>query len=45
MFSKQMMEQLNKSDSLVIVHDVHAVSGVIAMTLKLMDYPNVYILK
>jgi rhodanese-related sulfurtransferase len=45
MFSKPMMEELNKSDSLVIVHDVHAVSGVIALTLKLMDYPNVYILK
>ena len=45
MFSKPMMEELNKSNSLVIVHDVQAVSGVIAMTLKLMDYPNVYILK
>jgi rhodanese-related sulfurtransferase len=45
MFSKPMMEELNKSDSLVIVHDVQAVSGVIATTLKLMDYPNVYILK
>ena len=45
MFSKPMMEELNKSDSLVVVHDVQAVSGVIAMTLKLMDYPNVYILK
>ena len=45
MFSKPMMEELNKSDNLVIVHDVQAVSGVIALTLKLMDYPNVYILK
>ena len=45
MFSKPMMEELNKSDNLVIVHDVQAVSGVIAVTLKLMDYPNVYILK
>ena len=45
MFSKPMMEELNKSDSLVIIHDVQAVSGAIAMTLKLMDYPNVYILK
>ena len=45
MFSKPMMEELNKSDNLVIVHDVQAVSGVIAMTLKLMDYPNVYILE
>ena len=45
MFSKPMMEELNKSNSLVIVHDVQTVSGVIAMTLKLMDYPNVYVLK
>ena len=45
MFSKPMMEELNKSDSLIIVHDVQAVAGVIAVTLKLMDYPNVYILK
>jgi rhodanese-related sulfurtransferase len=45
MFSKPMMEELNKSNSLVIIHDVQAVSGVIAMTLKLMDYPNVYILE
>jgi rhodanese-related sulfurtransferase len=45
MFSKPMMEELNKSDSLVIIHDVQAVSGVIAMTLKLMDYQNVYILE
>ena len=44
MFSKPMMEELNKSNSLVIVHDVPAVAGSIAMTLKLMDYPNVYIL-
>jgi hypothetical protein len=40
-----MMEELNKSDSLIIVHDVQAVAGVIAVTLKLMDYPNVYILE
>ena len=45
MFSKPMMEELNKSNSLVIVHDVEAVAGVIAVTLKLMDYPNVYILE
>jgi rhodanese-related sulfurtransferase len=45
MFSKPMMEELNKSNSLVIVHDVQAVAGVIAVTLKLMDYPNVYILE
>ena len=45
MFSKPMMEELNKSDSLIIVHDVQAVAGVIAVTLKLMDYPNVYILE
>ncbi|WP_300669893.1 rhodanese-like domain-containing protein [Desulfoluna sp.] len=45
MFSKPMMEELNKSNSLVIVHDVTAVAGVIASTLKLMDYPDVYILE
>lgn len=45
MFSKPMMERLNKSNSLIIIHDVPAVAGVIATTLKLMDYPNVYILK
>ena len=45
MFSKPMMEKLNKSHSLIIIHDVQAVAGVIAMTLKLMDYPDVYILK
>jgi 3-mercaptopyruvate sulfurtransferase SseA len=45
MFSKPMMEKLNKSNSLIIIHDVQAVAGVIAMTLKLMDYPDVYILK
>jgi rhodanese-related sulfurtransferase len=45
MFSKPMMEELNKSNSLVIVHDVPEVAGVIAATLKLMDYPNIYILK
>lgn len=45
MFSKPMMEELNKSNSLIVIHDVQAVAGVIAMTLKLMDYPDVYILK
>jgi rhodanese-related sulfurtransferase len=45
MFSYPMMEQLNKSNSLIVVHDVPAVAGVIAATLKLMDYPDVYILK
>lgn len=45
MFSKPMMEELNKSYSLVIIHDNQAVAGVIAATLKLMDYPDVYILK
>lgn len=45
MFSKPMMEELNKSNSLVIVHDEQAVAGVIATTLKLMDYPSVYILE
>ena len=45
MFSKPMMEELNKSNSLIIIHDVPAVTGVIAMTLKLMDYPDVYMLK
>jgi rhodanese-related sulfurtransferase len=45
MFSYPMMEELNKSNSLIIIHDVPAVAGVIAATLKMMDYPNVYILK
>ena len=45
MFSKPMMEELNKSNSLVAIHDVQAVAGVIAMTLKLMEYPDIYILK
>jgi rhodanese-related sulfurtransferase len=45
MFSKPMMEELNKSNSLIIIHDVPAVAGVIAATLTLMDYPDVYILK
>ena len=45
MFSKPMMEKLNKSNSLVIIHDLPEVAGVIATTLKLMDYPDVYILK
>jgi len=45
MFSKPMMEELNKSNSLIIIHDEPAVAGVIATTLKLMDYPDVYIIK
>jgi len=45
MFSKPMMEELNKSNSLVIIHDDQTVAGVIAATLKLMDYPAVYILR
>lgn len=45
MFSKPMMEELNKSNSLIIIQDIPEVAGVIAMTLKLMDYPDVYILK
>ena len=44
MFSKPMMEELNKSNSLVIIHDEKVTAGVIATTLKLMDYPSVYIL-
>ncbi|SMC63002.1 Rhodanese-like domain-containing protein [Desulfocicer vacuolatum DSM 3385] len=43
MFSKPMMEELNKSNSLIIIHDEPAVAGVIAATLKLMDYPDIYI--
>ncbi len=45
MFPKPMMEELSKSNTLIIIHDVPAVAGVIAATLKLMDYPRVYILK
>lgn len=45
MFSKPMMEELNKSNDLVIIHHEQAVAGVIAATLKLMDYPSVYILE
>ena len=45
MFSKPMMEELNKSNSLVVIHDVPEVAGVIAATLKLMDYPDIYILQ
>ena len=45
MFSKPMMEELNKRNSLIIIHDTPELAGVIALTLKLMDYPNVYILK
>ncbi len=35
----------NKSNHLVIIHDTLKVAGVIAATLKRMDYPAVYILK
>ena len=45
MFSKPMMEELNKSNDLVIIHDTPQVAGTIAATLKLMDYPSVHILK
>ncbi len=45
MFSKPMMEELNKRNSLIIIHDVPEVAGAIALTLKVMDYPNVYIMK
>ena len=45
MFSKPMMEELNKSNSLIIIHDAPVIAGVIATTLKLMDYPDIYILK
>lgn len=45
MFSKPMQEELNKSNHLVIIHDQPVEQGVIAATLKLMDYPHVYILK
>jgi rhodanese-related sulfurtransferase len=45
MFSKPMMEELNKSNSLIIIHDEPVVAGVIAATLKLMEYPDVYVLK
>ncbi|MDD9304144.1 MAG: rhodanese-like domain-containing protein [Desulfobacter sp.] len=45
MFSKPMMEELNKSNTLVIIHEDKVLAGVIAATLKLMDYPDVYILR
>jgi rhodanese-related sulfurtransferase len=45
MFSHPMMERLNKDKTLVIIHDIPVEAGVIAAKLKLMDYPNVYILK
>jgi rhodanese-related sulfurtransferase len=45
MFSKPMMEELNKRNSLIVIHDTPEVAGVIAATLELMEYPNVYILK
>ena len=45
MFSKPMMEELNKRDNLIIIHDIPEVAGAIALTLKVMDYPRVYILK
>lgn len=40
-----MVEELNKDNTLVIIHDVPVVAGVIAMTLKMMDYLNVYVLQ
>jgi len=45
MFTKPMMEELNKSNSLVIIHDTPETAGIIAASLKLMDYPDIYILK
>ena len=45
MWSKPMMEELNKRNNLIIIHDVPEVAGAIALTLKVMDYPRVYILK
>lgn len=45
MFSKPMMEELNKRDNLIIIHDVPEAAGAIALTLKVMDYPRIYILK
>jgi rhodanese-related sulfurtransferase len=45
MFSKPMMELLNKSNNIVVIHDDPATAGSIAMTLKMMAYPKVYILK
>ena len=45
MFSKPMMEELNKRNSLIIIHDTPELAGVVALTLRLMDYSNVYILK
>ncbi len=45
MWSKPMMEELNKRDNLIIIHDVPEVAGAIALTLKVMDYPRVYILE
>ena len=39
------MEELNKRNNLIIIHDVSEVAGAIALTLKVMDYPRVYILK
>ena len=45
MFTRPPMEELNKDNSLVIIHDVPATAAVIAATLKMMNYPDVYILK
>ncbi|MEA1966607.1 MAG: rhodanese-like domain-containing protein [Thermodesulfobacteriota bacterium] len=45
MWSKPMMEELNKRDNLIIIHDIPEVAGAIALTLKVIDYPRVYILK
>jgi len=45
MFTRPPMEELNKDNTLIIIHDVPAQAAVIAATLKMMDYPAVYILK
>lgn len=45
MFSKPMMEELNKNNSLSIINDNPQVADIIAATLKIMNYPAVYILK
>lgn len=45
MFSYPMIEELDKDKTLIVIHDIPAVSGVIAASLKLMNYPNVRILK
>ena len=45
MFTRPPMEELNKDNTLIIIHDIPAQAAVIAATLKMMDYPAVYILK